>query len=186
MTCWATMPCAVATRERGFQGTMPSVMLFTAVQLVPPWAPLRKSGFCFPGGLQMLSGHISPAEKKQLQDVTVTHPHQKATVARAVTTPDHAACKVYTRKIREAGDQYRQQGIVITPLVVETLGGWHKVTEVDLRKLGAALARQTGQEDSMATSRLFQNLSVLLGKGNHSMINNRQSGLVPSSIDGIQ
>ena len=72
----------------------------------------------------MLSCHTGPAEKKQLQDVKVTHPHQKATVARAVTKPGHAACKVYTRKIGEAGDQYRQQGIVITPLAVETLGGW--------------------------------------------------------------
>ena len=119
-------------------------------------------------------------------DVTVTHPLQKATVARAATEPGHAAREAYNRKMREAGDQCRQQGIVFTPLAVETLGGWHQVGEAELRKLGAALARQTGQEDSMATSHLFQKLSVLLVKGNSAMINNRQPGLVPSSVDGIQ
>ena len=98
----------------------------------------------------------------------------------------YAAGEAYARKMREAGEACRQQGIVFTPLAVETLGGWHEVAQAELKKLGAALARQTGQEDSVATSHLFQKLSVLLVKGNSAMINNRQPGLVPSSIDGIQ
>ena len=66
---------------------------------------------------------------------------------------------------------------MFTPLALETLGGWHPVAEAELRKLGAALARQTGQEDPVATSHLLQKLSVLLVKGNCAMINNRQPGL---------
>ena len=114
------------------------------------------------------------------------HPLQKATVAKAVTVPGHAANEAYARKIREAGEECRRQGIVFTPLALETLGGWHEVAEAELRKLGAALARQTGQEDGVATSHLFQKLSVLLVKGNSAMINNRQPCMVAPSIDGVQ
>ena len=119
-------------------------------------------------------------------DVTVTHPLQRATVTRAATTPGHAADKAYSRKMRAAGEECRQQGIVFIPLAVETLGGWHKVAEGELRKLGSALARQTGQEEGVAISHIFQKLSVLLIKGNSAMISNREPGLVPSCIDGIQ
>ena len=66
-------------------------------------------------------------------------------MAKAVTVPGHAANEAYARKIREAGEECRRQGIVFTPLALETLGGWHEVAEAELRKLGAALARQTGQ-----------------------------------------
>ena len=56
-------------------------------------------------------------------DVTVTHPLQKATVTKAVTLPGHAANEAYARKMREAGEECRRQGIVFTPLALETLGG---------------------------------------------------------------
>ena len=118
-------------------------------------------------------------------DVTVTHPLQRATVAKATTTPGHAASEAFNRKMRVAGEECRRQGIVFTPLAVETLGGWHKVAEEELKKLGSALARQTGQEESVAISHIFQRLSVLLVKGNSAMISNREPGLVNSSIDGI-
>ena len=118
-------------------------------------------------------------------DVTVIHPLQKATVTKAVALPGHAANEAYARKMREAWEECRRQGIVFTPLAVETLGGWHPVAEAELKKLGAALARQTGQEDSVATSHIFQKLSVLLVKGNCAMINNRQPGIIPTSVDGL-
>ena len=56
-------------------------------------------------------------------DVTVTHSLQKSTVTKAVTLPGHAANKAYTRKMREAWEECRRQGIVFTPLALETLGG---------------------------------------------------------------
>ena len=115
----------------------------------------------------------------------MTHPLQRATVAKAATTPGHAASEAFNRKMRVAGEECRRQGIVFTPLAVETLGGWHKVAEEELKKLGSALARQTGQQESVAISHIFQRLSVLLVKGNSAMISNREPGLVHSSIDGI-
>ena len=107
-------------------------------------------------------------------------------MVKAASCPGHAAKEAYARKMREAGELCQSQGIVFTPLALESFGGWHEVAEKELRKLGSALARQTGQEESTATAHLFQKLSVLLMKGNTALINNRQPGTVNSVVDGIQ
>ena len=119
-------------------------------------------------------------------DVTVTHPLQAATVVKAASVPGHAATEAYSRKMREAGEECRRQGIIFTPLALESLGGWHNVAVQELKKLGSALARQTGQEEALVVSHLFQKLSVLLMKGNTALVNNRQPGSVNMNIDGIQ
>ena len=63
---------------------------------------------------------------------------------------------------------------VIHPLQsAESLGGCHRVTEAEVRKLGSALGRHTGQEEGEATSQLFQQLSILLMKGNSALFLNR-------------
>ena len=99
--------------------------------------------------------------------MTVTHPLQAATVVKAALNPGHAAKEAYNRNMREAGELCRGQEIVFTTLALESFGGWHKVAERELRKLGlgSALARQTGQEEAVTISHLFQKLSVLLMKG---------------------
>ena len=80
----------------------------------------------------------------------------------------------------------RRQGITFIPLqAVESLRGWHGVGEKKARKLGSALARQTGQVEGVCITRLFQKLSILLMKGNCALINNREPGLVTSNVDGI-
>ena len=73
-----------------------------------------------------------------------------------------------------------------TPLALEIFWGWHESAEKELRKLGSSLTQQTGQEEAVAIPHLFQKLSVLLMKGNTALINNRQPGLVNSTVDGIQ
>ena len=118
--------------------------------------------------------------------MTVTHPLQAATVVKAASVPGHAATEAFNRKMREAGEECRRQGIVFTPLALESLGGWHDVTMQELKKLGSALARQTGQEEGAVISHLFQKLSVLLMKGNTALVNNRQPGTVNMKMDGIQ
>ena len=72
--------------------------------------------------------------------------------------------------MRQAGEECRRQGIVFTPLALESLGGWHEVAVQELKMLGSALARQTGQEEDVAMSHLFQKLSVLLMKGNTALV----------------
>ena len=43
----------------------------------------------------------------------------------------------------------------------------------EVRKLGAALGRHSGQEEGEAVSHLFQRLSILLVKGNAAFFENR-------------
>ena len=76
-------------------------------------------------------------------DVTVTNSLQAATVTMAATTPGHAANEAHERKIREAAEECRQQGIVFVPLAAESLGGWHPVAVMELKRLASALARQS-------------------------------------------
>ena len=47
----------------------------------------------------------------------------------------------------------------------------------EVRKLGAALGRHTGQDESEATSQLFQRLSILM-KGNSNLFVNRVSEIL--------
>ena len=78
------------------------------------------------------------------------------------------------------------QGLVFIPLAVESLGGWHEAVVGELRKLGGALARHTGQLEGEAISHLFQRLSILLVKGNAALVINRIPGQIHPSIGGIQ
>ena len=80
----------------------------------------------------------------------------------------------------------RRQGIKFIPLAVESLGGWHELAVAEIRKLAAALARQTGQEEKEARSHLFQRLSVLLVKGNCSLFMNRKPDNIVAEIDGVE
>ena len=48
------------------------------------------------------------------------------------------------------------------PLAAETFGGWHCVGEREIKKLGSALARHTGQEESEAVHHLWGRLGILL------------------------
>ena len=84
-----------------------------------------------------------------------------------------------------AGEECGRQAIVFIPLAMESLGGWHEVAAREVRKLGSALARQTGQEEGEAISHLFQKLSVLLIKGNAALDSNREPGQVHSSVDSV-
>ena len=65
---------------------------------------------------------------------------------------------------------------------METLGGWQEVAV----QLGAALARQTWQEEAEAMCHLFQRLSVLLMKGNAALLINRIPNFHAPHIDGVE
>ena len=56
--------------------------------------------------------------------------------------------------MRGAEEECRAQGIAFLPLAAETFGGWHSVADREVRKLGSALARHTGQEEGEAISHL--------------------------------
>ena len=70
------------------------------------------------------------------------------------------------------------------PLPVETLGGWHEVAVDQIKKVGRALARQTGKDESEYVRHLFQRLCVLLVKGNAALFLNRVPVFPEAEIDG--
>ena len=57
--------------------------------------------------------------------------------------------------------------------------------EREVKKLGAALARHTGQEEGVAISYLWGRLAVLLQRGNAAILANRVPAQPDASIDGI-
>ena len=101
-------------------------------------------------------------------DVTIVTPLQAATMPAAAQTAGHALNHAYDRKVNEAEELCRRQGIAFLPLVAETFGGWHAGAEREVKKLGAALARHTGQEEGEAISHLWSRMGILLQRGNAS------------------
>ena len=64
-------------------------------------------------------------------------------------------------------------------MVAETFGGWHPGAEREVKKLGAALARHTGQEEGEAISHLWSRMGILLQRGNAAILGNRVPILGP-------
>ena len=75
--------------------------------------------------------------------------------------------------VNGAEEECRRQGIAFLPMVVETIGYWHSSAEREVKKLAAALARHTGQDESEATSHHWGRLGVLLQRGNAAILGNR-------------
>ena len=98
-------------------------------------------------------------------DVTVVNPMQAATLVHAATTQGYALSLA-----RGAAEDCRRQGIVFLPLAVESFGGWHSAVLGEVKKLGAALARQTGQEEGEAVGHLWGRLGILLQRGNAAIL----------------
>ena len=68
---------------------------------------------------------------------------------------------------------------------METLGGWHSKAVEQIRMLANAQGRATGKDEEEATRHLFQRLSVLLVKGNASLLLNRIPSHPLPEIDSV-
>ena len=118
-------------------------------------------------------------------DVTVINLLQSATVAEAAETPGHSLTVAFERKMRGAADDCARQGVAFIPLAFESLGGWHKTAELQVRRLAQALARQTGKDESECCSQAISRLSLLLMKGNASILINRIPAAPDAAVDGL-
>ena len=58
-------------------------------------------------------------------------------------------------------------------MVAESFGGWHTTAEQEVSKLGAALARHTGQEEVEAIEHLCGKLGNLLQRGSDALLATR-------------
>ena len=99
-------------------------------------------------------------------DVTVVSPLQLALVEKAAEQPGAALTHAFDRKQRQSFEDCKAEGVHFSPLPVETLGGWHPQAISIIRKLGRQLARQSGRQDSEVIAYTFQQLGVLMMKGN--------------------
>ena len=106
--------------------------------------------------------------------------------AKSVETPGHTLTEAYNRKCRQTLEACEREGILFIPMPVETLGGWHDRAVDQIRKLGRAVARSMGRDDSEVTRHLFQRLGVLLAKGNATLFLNRVPTFPLPEVDGIQ
>ena len=91
----------------------------------------------------------------------------------AAVTAGQALQFAYNRKMREADDICRQQGIKFIPIVAETLGGWDNVAIAEVKKLMAAKVRHLGGDKDEKTKHTFSKLSILLMRGNAAILVNR-------------
>ena len=84
--------------------------------------------------------------------------------------------KACERKVNGAADACREQGIVFLLLAVETLGGLHKTAVQQMKRLAAALAGHTGQEESLN-----------LMRGNAGMMTTRSpvDDFPQAQVDGV-
>ena len=98
----------------------------------------------------------------------------------------HSTSMHHSALTRVTADLCDQQGIALIPMAAESLGGWHKVALEQLRKLGSALARHTGQEEGKTISHLLTRASVLLQKGLSSLLLNRIPGRLSPAIGGLR
>ena len=106
-------------------------------------------------------------------DVVVSSPLLADRVARSADTPGHTLTLAFNRKCSQSLQACEREGIVFIPISVETLGGWHKKAEDQVKRIARAQARSSGKEEDVAIKQLFQKLGVLLVKGNAAMLLNR-------------
>ena len=139
-------------------------------------APAKEGRFLLPGKGGRPADILIPGwsnGRDAALDVTVINPLQDSQVRGAATTPGHAFNEAHKRKLDKSWEPCHRQGITFLPLAVESLGAWHPSAVAEVKRLGSALARHTGEEESSTICRLFQKLSVCLVRGSAALFNNR-------------
>ena len=152
-------------------------------------APTREGRALIPGTMMRPADVFIPhwdGGRDAALDVTVTHPLQDRTRAGAANQPGYALNLAYDRKMAGAHEHCRQQGIAFIPVAAESLGGWHRIAVEQIKKLGSALARHTGQEEGEAISHLITRCSILLQRGLTAFLLNRVPGHPAPEINGFE
>ena len=136
-------------------------------------APAREGRHLLPGSKARPEGIFLPRwldGKDAAVDITVTSslsPSNLAAAAAATAQPGGALNMAYDRKVQGAAEGCRQQGLA------------------QAKMLGAALARQKGQEETETTRHPFQQISLTLARGNSTLLVGRSpdDDLLPAVID---
>ena len=151
-------------------------------------APTKEGRFLLPGQGNKPADIFIPrwaGGKDAALDVTVINPLQDAQVQGAASNPGHALDAAHKRKLDKSWEDCHQRGIEFIPIAIESLGAWHSTATAQVTKLGSALARQSGEDESVTVQRLFQKLSVALMRGNAALFNNRCPAANASGGDDV-
>ena len=90
--------------------------------------------------------------------------------------PGHTLIKAHERKMMRYGEACRGTGIWdgVQATAVGHMGEWAENTVGEVKRIGSALARQTGGEEGEVIRHLVQRISVALVKLNTTMLLNRR------------
>merc|ERR1712012_943341 len=80
----------------------------------------------------------------------VVNPCKGGTVVEAAATAGYALNDPFKSKMQKAAEACQREGVIFLPMVTESFGGWHEVAVTEVERLGAALARQSGQNEDEA------------------------------------
>jgi hypothetical protein len=142
-----------------------------------PSDPLRRPADVFlaawPGGIQLAL------------DFAVTCPLQADMRADAAARPLAAAMAYEADKLadRATADRCAQQGFRLTPMIVETLGGWGPAAQGVFKTLARITAERTGISDSVATRQLYEAFGIKLQRANARAIMARVGAASAASRD---
>ena len=76
----------------------------------------------------------------------------------AAITPGFALTYAYDRKVRDAGELCRWEGLAFIPVVAESLGGLHPTAVDQLRRLARGVSMKTREEEGTAFNHLLSRL----------------------------
>ena len=140
-------------------------------------APLREERALLPTSdsrpADILVPHWGPGGKDLAIDVTVVNSVRLDLVARCAEDPGLGLSTAFGNKWRRYGKACEAEGISFCPFVIDSFGAWHERAAREVKRLGLALARATGQSDSQVIGQLIQRLSLLVMRRSAILLVNR-------------
>ena len=92
-------------------------------------------------------------------DVTVINPLQLSLLEKTAEDARHPLDVAFNRKWTMHGEACENEGVRFVPLPATTFGAWHEVALVEIKKIGTALARHAGQDESESVKPIPETLS---------------------------
>ena len=106
--------------------------------------------------------------------------------SRWLQTSKKQTWRTFERKMMKHGEPCREAGLSFCPLPMDTLGAWSESMVTQVKRMGSALARNRGEDESEVIRHLSQRVAVVLAKLNASMLLNRAPQSTPAYVDGIE
>ena len=116
-------------------------------------------------------------------DVTVISPLQHATIGQAAAVAGQALALAKRRKLARHHSECHGNGIIFSPLAVETLGGWDAEAVEHIDDIARFQSLRSSNPD--ARRHLWQRLGITLQRGNAALFARRRP-TQPTYVDGLE